>query len=148
MDPSIISAAISGVVSLITGYMTYHVGMQSTDQAKPDDETIHKGEQAMTLVKTGVSQYGNEDEQADLARFERNPLRYTSNVERVLTDIATRNPTFAQQLQAFAPQGTMQAGMQGNVNVSGQGKIYGNAFGVNEGEVHGGTYNFNDQQDT
>jgi hypothetical protein len=44
MDPQV----ISGVVSLVTGYMTYRVDMQQPEQQpKPDEEALQKGEQAI-----------------------------------------------------------------------------------------------------
>jgi hypothetical protein len=103
-DPQVISSVISGVVNLITGFMTYRVGMQQTEQHRPDDEALQKGEQVMTIVKTGVSQYGNEDEKADLANFQHNPQRYQANLARVLTAIATRTPVFMQELESLVKQ--------------------------------------------
>ncbi len=149
-DAGTIGAVISGVVSLISAYMTYRVGMKQAEQkeaAKPDDETLTKGEQAMAIVRTGVAQYGDEDEKADLANFERNPQRYEDNLARVLTDIAMRTPVFRQELESLTKQLDIQTGgVQGNVNVSGQGRIYGPSAGVNPGTMTG-SYTFNDRDD-
>ena len=153
VDPQVIAGAISGLVSLITGYMTYRVGMKNADQKgtpapeKPDDRTLKQGEQAIEVVKAGVAQYGDEDEQADLANFERNPTRYEDALRRVLTDVASRNPAFAQQLQTLAQQANIQTGgVQGTVNVSDQGRIYGPTAGTNTGTMSG-TYTFGREDD-
>ncbi len=142
MDPQV----ISGVVSLFTGYMTYRVGMQQPEQQpKPDEETLQKGEQVMTIVRTSVSQYGNQDEKADLANFERHPQRYGDILGRTLTDIATHTPVFMQQLESLVKQLDIQpGGVQGNVNVAGQDKIYGSSTGINQGTTTS-TYTFNDR---
>lgn len=148
-DPQIISATIGGIVSLITGYMTYRVGMKPAEQSadKPDEDTLKQGESALSIVRTSVSQYGNDDEKADLANFERNPPRYAEQLRQVLTDIATRYPVFMEQLDSFAQQNDLKRGqVRGSVNVSGQGRIYGNTAGVNQGDMTG-TYNFGTQDE-
>ena len=147
-DAGTIGAAISGIVSLVSAYMTYRVGMASAEAAKPDDDTLQKGESALNIVRTGVSQYGTADEKADLSSFERNPERYAGVLQQMLGDIAARYPVFQQELESFARQNDIKPAVQGTVNVSGQGKIYGNAFGVNQGQIQGGTYNINDRDET
>lgn len=53
-----------------------------------------------------------------------------------MTDIAAREPGFAQQLQTLAEQANIQTGgVHGEVKVSDHGKIVGGAFGVSTGEV-------------
>lgn len=148
-DAGTIGAVISGMVGLLSAYMTYRVGMaNANDAAKPDDETLQKGESALNIVRTGVSQYGTADEKTDLSSFERNPERYGGALQQVLFDIAARYPVFQQELESFARQNDVKPAVQGTVNVSGQGKIYGNAFGVNQGNIEGGTYNINDRDET
>ncbi len=147
-DAGTIGAAISGLVSLLSAYMTYRVGMADAEAAKPDDDTLQKGESALNIVRTGVSQYGTGDEKADLSSFERNPQRYAGSLQQVLADIAARYPVFQQELESFARQNDIRAAVQGTVKVSGQGKIYGNAFGVNQGNSQGGTYHINEHDET
>src|SRR5690349_20192987 len=102
-DPATIGAVITGMVSLVSAYMTYRVGMKQAEQkgtpapAKPDAKTLQDGETAMTVVKQGITQYGDADEQTDLANFERNPERYRDGLARVLHDIAGRETAFALQ---------------------------------------------------
>jgi hypothetical protein len=99
------------------------------------------------VIRAGIVTHGNEDEQADLASFERNPPRYADMFTRTLADIANRQPDFAQELRTVAQQANIQTGgVQGTVNVSDQGKIYGTATGVNTGTISG-TYTFNDHED-
>jgi hypothetical protein len=140
-DPATIGAVITGMVSLLSAYMTYRVGMKQAEQkgspapAKPDEATMKQSEAALTVVKQGVEQHGDDDERADLASFERNPQRYQEALARVLTDIATRSPAFAAQLQSLAQQANIQTGgVRGSVNVSGQGKVD-QAAGVNTGTM-------------
>jgi hypothetical protein len=62
----------------------------------------------------------------------------------VLADIAARQPAFATQLQTVAPQANIQTGgVQGNANVSGEGKVD-QAAGVNIGMM---TYHARDDKD-
>ena len=140
-DPITIgTAVITGLVTLMSAYMQYRASMKQADQkgapapAKTDE--IKQGETAMEVVKAGVERHGNEDERADLANFERNPQRYQDGLAHVLTDIAAREPAFAQQLQTLAQQANIQTGgVHGEVKVSDHGKIVGGAFGVSTGEV-------------
>jgi hypothetical protein len=99
------------------------------------------------VIRAGIATHGNADEQADLASFERNPPRNRGNLERAMADLAQRSQPFAQQLQTLAQQANIQTGgVQGTVNVSDQGKIYGTATGVNTGTISG-TYTFNDHDE-
>lgn len=144
-DPTIIGAAISGVVSLLSAYLTYRLGIRQAEQQaapeKPDDTTLVQGQHALELVIAGVDRHGDADEHADLASFRRNPQRYQETLAKVLTDIARREPAFAQQLQTFAQQAAIQAsGVHGTVN--NPGTITGNAAGVNTGTM---TYNARDE---
>lgn len=145
VDPTVIGAAISGVVSLITSYMTYRVGMKTAQNVapKPDDKTVQQGESAMEIVRTSVSQYGTEDEKTDLANFERNPQRYQANFVQVLTDIANRYPVFAQELQSFVRQNDVPPG---SINISGS-TIQGNVVKQNPGTINS-TYNIGDRDQT
>jgi hypothetical protein len=148
-DAITISAVITGLVTALTAYMKYRVDMKQAEQkgasAPAKTEEVAKGERAMEVVKAGIEQHGNEDEHADLANFERNPKRYQDGLARVLTDIAARKPAFAQQLQTLAQHANIQTGgAHGNVNVSGEGKIYGPASGVNTGSI---TYAYNEKDD-
>ncbi|WP_124682029.1 hypothetical protein [Candidatus Viridilinea mediisalina] len=76
--------------------------------------------------------------------------RQAEHFVRALTDIAAREPAFAQQLQTLAQQANIQTGgVQGSVNVSGQGKVYGTTGGVITGTVTGNyTLGKDDEQAT
>ncbi len=103
MEPTIAGSIISGIVSLVSAYLTSRVGMKDAAQKEPpsdklDEETLKQGEAAMNLVRTGIAQYGTADDQADLVNFERNPRRSEQTLAAVVTDLARRNAAFAQQL--------------------------------------------------
>ncbi|NOK59878.1 MAG: hypothetical protein GFH27_549291n70 [Chloroflexi bacterium AL-W] len=121
MDPATISAGITGVVGLLSAYMQYRVGMKQAEQKgeaapqKPEQQTLEKGEQALVVVQKAVAEHGNEDDQADLANFERNPGRYKDDIIRVIQDIAKRDQAFADQILKLQPQVGNKAN-QGTVN--------------------------------
>jgi hypothetical protein len=149
-DPITIGVAvITGLVGAYKAYTEYKAAVvtaQAAQQAAPaKTEDVAKGEQVAQVVETGIQKYGNEDERADLANFARNPERYREGLAHVLSDIAKREAAFAGQLQTVAQQANIQTGgVQGSVNVSGEGKIYGPATGVNEGDI---TYTYNPTTD-
>ncbi len=65
----------------------------------------------------------------------------------MLTDIARRNSTFAQQLQMLAQQANIEPGsVQGTVTVTGEGKVYGQIAGTNTGMMNA-TYTFGSHDD-
>lgn len=148
---TIAAAVITGLVGAYKAYAEYRAAVaKAKDEQKAEPaktEEAAKGEQVAQLVKAGVEQHGNEDERADLANFERNPERYQEGLARSLSDLASREPTFARRLQTVAQQAGVQgSGVQGNVNVSGDGKVYGTAAGVNTGTISG-TYTFGEDND-
>ena len=145
-DPITIgTTAIGALVTLMTGYMQYRAAVETAKQAgtAPPSSPMEadQGERALTVVKEGIATYGNADEQADLANFERNPQRNRADIERTMSDLAARSQPFAQQLQTLAHHANIQTGgVQGSVNVTDEGKIYGPATGVNTGDI---TYTYN-----
>ena len=148
---TIAAVVITGLVGTYKAYTEYRAAVakakeeQKAEPAKTEAAT--KGEQVAEVVKAGVERHGSEDERTDLANFERNPQRYGEGLARTLSDLAAREPAFAHQLQTVAQQAGVQgSGVQGNVNVSGEGKVYGTAVGVNTGTV-AGTYNFGEDKD-
>lgn len=147
IDPAIAGAMITGIVSTLTAYMNYKVGMRKAEQegaarpTAPDTKTVERAEAALPVVQRAVEQYGNEDEKTDLVSFERNPQRNASNLERTLIDIVGRVPEVAQQLQTLAQQANVQGS---GVNISG-GTVYGSVTGQNTG-TQTNTYTFGDQE--
>lgn len=148
IDPQIIGPAISGIVSLITSFMSYRLGIKKAkdggagEPPKPDPTALQKGEQAYEIVKAGVTQHGDADDQADLANFERNPQRYADTLNRTVTSLAQRVPAFADQLQTLAQQANIQTG---GVRISG-GNIIGNVLDTNTGTINS-TYTINDRNE-
>ncbi len=136
------TAVITGLVGAYKAYTEYKAATAKATEQKapppPKGEAAAQGEQAAPIIKTGVAQHGDADEQADLVNFERNPARYEAAMAKVLADIAARAPAFAGQLQTIAEQANIQTGgVQGNVTVNDQGKIIGTAVGVNTGTIEG-----------
>lgn len=155
IDPTTASAVISGLVTSLTSYMTYRVNMKKAEYEakapteKPDNKTMEQGEAGLAVIEQGIKQHGTPDEQTALMGFQQNPTMFRPVLEDALRSLAVRSPEFAQQLQSLAQQANIQlGGIQGTVNVSGQGKVYGNAFGVVHGNVEGGTYNVNEHDDS
>jgi hypothetical protein len=149
-DPITIgAAAITGLVGLYKAYTEYKAAAlkagPTAAPAKTDEAT--KGEQVAQVLETGIQQHGKPDEQTALAGYQQNPQLFEPVLSKVIADVAGRNPAFAQQLQTLAQQAGVQgSGVQGNINVSGQGKIQGQAAGVNTGTMSG-TFSFNDDDD-
>jgi len=57
-------------------------------------------------------------------------------LSKVIADVAARSPAFAGQLQTLAQQANIQTGgAQGKVEISGEGKVYGPAVGLNPGTI-------------
>jgi len=99
------------------------------------------------VVERGIQKYGKPEEQTALAGYQQSPQLFEPVLSKVLSDIAAREPAFAGQLQTVAQQANIQTGgVQGSVNVSGQGKIYGTAVGTNTGSITG-TYTIGDDKD-
>jgi hypothetical protein len=144
-------AVITGLVALMTGYMKYRADMKQAEQkgaaAPAKTEEVTKGETALAQVKQGVAQHGDEKDQNALAQFETDPDDYRDVFEKKLARLAERSPAFAQQLQTVAQQANIQTGgVQGSVNVSGEGKVYGPVVGANTGTISG-TYTLGKKDD-
>jgi hypothetical protein len=106
-----------------------------------------QGEQAAPIIKAGVEQHGEPKDVKVVENFEDDPEMYEEAMQKALARLAERSQPFAQQLQTLAQQANIQTGgVQGSVNVSGEGKVYGTAVGVNTGTVTG-TYTFGDKDE-
>ncbi len=138
-DPITIGiAVITGLVSAYKAYTEYRAAVAKTGTAAAPAKTeeVTKGEQVATVVETGIQKYGKPEEQTALAGYQQSPQLFEPVLSKVLSDIAAREPDFAGQLQTVAQQANIQTGgVQGSVNVSGQGKISGIAGGVITGNV-------------
>ncbi|HEU4328554.1 MAG TPA: hypothetical protein VFS21_35780, partial [Roseiflexaceae bacterium] len=132
-----LSALIGGLVSAYSAYASYRAAtaQAATTQAPAPDKSAAaaQGEQAAPLVKAAVAQHGEAREQTTLSLFEEDPTTYQEALARVLTQLAERNPAFAQQIQALAvPAPT--GGIQSTQVIGGQAQV-GTAVGVNTGTV-------------
>jgi len=139
-DPIIIgTAAITGLVGVYKAYTDYKAAVAKAGEkeaAPTKSAEAAKGEQATPLVKAAVQQHGDTKDQRALANFEDDPELYEGALKTMLTRLTDRSPAFAQQFQTLVQQANIQTGgVQGSVNVSGQGRISGVAGGVITGDV-------------
>jgi len=139
-EPITIGAAvITGLVGAYKAYTDYKAAVAKAEAEKKaaptKDAEAAKGEQAAPLVKAAVQQHGDAKAQQTLALFEDDPDTYDEALRKVMTRLAEQSPAFATQLQTVAQQANIQTGgVQGSVNVSGQGKVD-QAAGVNTGTM-------------
>ena len=141
-------AVITGLVGAYKAYTEYKAAVakaQAEQQAAPaKTEEVAKGEKVAQVIETGIQKYGKPEEQTALAGYQQSPQLFAPVLTKVLTDIAARQPAFATQHQTLAPQANIQTGgVQGNANVSGEGKVD-QAAGVNIGMM---TYHARDDKD-
>ena len=127
-DPVTITAIITGLVGAFTAYTEYKaaVATAAAKQEPPPTKSAAaaQGEQAAPIIQDGIARHGDAKEQTTLQLFVDDPATYQEAFEKVLARVAERAQPFAQQLQTLAPQANIQAGgVQGTVNVAGQGKI-------------------------
>ena len=138
-DPVTLGVIITGLVGAYKAYTDYKAAVAKTGEkeaAPAKSAEAAKGEQAAPLVKAAVQQHGDPKDQRALENFEDDPELYAGALKTMLTRLADRSPAFAQQLQTLAQQANIQTGgIQGSVNVSGQGRISGVAGGVITGDV-------------
>jgi Na+-transporting methylmalonyl-CoA/oxaloacetate decarboxylase gamma subunit len=145
------TAVIAGLVAAYKAYTDYKAAVVKAEAEKAaapaKSAEAAKGEQVAPVVKAAVQQHGTAKEQTTLELFEGDPDTYRTALEKVLADLATKNSAFAGQLQTVAQQADIQTGgVSGTVNVSGEGKVYGAAVGVNIGEIKG-EYKFGAEDD-
>lgn len=139
-DPVTLGVIITGLVGAYKAYTEYKAAVvkaQAEQKAAPaKTEEATKGEQVAQVVERGIQTYGKPEEQTALAGYQQSPQLFESALNKVLADIAAREPAFASQLQTLAQQANIQTGgVHGEVKVSDHGKIVGGAFGVSTGEV-------------
>ena len=99
---------ITGLVGAYKAYTEYKVAVvkdQAEQKAAPTkDAEAAKGEQVAQVVETGIQKYGKSEEQTALAGYQQSPQLFEPVLSKVLSDIAAREPAFAQQLQTVAQQ--------------------------------------------
>ncbi len=102
-----IAAVITGLVSLMTGYMTYRNEKQQIEQAGGEQPTetpqVQEGKQALEVVREGIQTHGTTAEQNDLESFESDPTsqRRVDNLTQSLQDLAQRNEQFRAMLESL-----------------------------------------------
>jgi uncharacterized membrane protein YebE (DUF533 family) len=148
---TIAGVVIGGLVSAYKAYTEYKAATTKAAEAKAPapakSEAAVKGEQAAPIIKAGVEQHGEPKDVKVVANFEDDPETYEEALQKMLARLAASSQPFAQQLQTLAQQADIQTGgVQGSVNVSGQGKVIGPSAGVNTGTM-GGTFNVGGDDD-
>jgi len=125
----ILSAVINGLVSVFTAYTQYKAATKQAEvkqEAPPAQSAeVAKGEVVAQVVETAITKHGTEDERADLANFQRNPQRYADTIAAVIRELATREPSFAQQLQLLAQQANIARAGSNVVNINNDASNYG-----------------------
>jgi hypothetical protein len=97
-----ITAVITGLVSLIKGYMTYRNEKAKIEQEgsqAPSQAELHEGEQALQTVEAGVKQHGGGTEQQTLDLFKQQPGVFQKPLADVLLQLADQKPDFAALLR-------------------------------------------------
>lgn len=150
-DPVTLGVIITGLVGAYKAYTEYKAAVaklrEKQDTPPSKGEAAAKGEQVAPLIKAAVEQHGATKEQTTLQLFEDDPETYEEPLKKVLISLADHNPAFASHIQTLAQKADIQTGgIQGSINVSGQGKVYGPAAGVNTGTMSG-TYSFGETDD-
>jgi len=148
---TIAGVVITGLVGAYKAYTEYRAAVgKAKEQGKPEptkSEQAAQGEQAAPIIKAGVQQHGEPKDVKVVENFEEDAETYEEALQKALSRLAERSQPFAQQLQTLAQQANIQTGgVQGSVNVSGEGRVYGTAAGVVTGTVSG-TYSFKDEDE-
>jgi hypothetical protein len=148
---TIAGVVIGGLVSAYKAYTEYKAATAKATETKTappaKSEAAAKGEQAAPIIKASVQQHGEPKDVRVVESFEDDPDTYEKALQKTLARLAERSQPFAQQLQTLAQQANIQTGgVQGSVNVSDQGRVYGTATGVNTGTISG-TYTFKDDDE-
>ena len=144
MDASLLTPIITGLVGAYTAYTQYQAAVTTatTRQAPPPPKPVEaaQGEQAALLVQAAVAQHGDTKAQTTLALFDDDPETYQEAVQRILVNLATQKPEFAQALQAAAEQaGLVRRDAGGQVTID--GNVYGAVVQDNSGSITS-TYTF------
>jgi hypothetical protein len=103
-----IAAVITGLVSLMTGYMTYRNEKQRIEQpgdTEPDATSqVQEGKQALDVVREGIQKHGDTNDQRTLAGFEAEPDEYADMLKKKLTNLAQQNEHFRAMLTDLPPR--------------------------------------------
>jgi len=147
MDPSLLTPLITGLIGAYTAYAQYKAAVAAKPQATPaapPPEAV-QGEQVAPLVQAAVAEHGDPKAQTTLALFADDPVTYREAVQRILVNLATENPAFAQALAAAAEQvGLVRRDAGGQIHIGGH--VYGAVVQHNSGSITG-TYTFGSQDE-
>ena len=136
-------AVITGIVSLISAYMTYR-GVVATAEAKhaphpaPPAEAA-TGERALAVVQHAATT-GTEDQRQDLMSFERNPSRNQDQLRRAVRELIEANPALLTELRSLLATAPATATTNyGSVTID-NSTVNAPVIGVNTGTVNSTSY--------
>jgi len=130
-------AVITGIVSLVSAYMTYR-GVVATAEAQhaphptPPAEAA-TGERALAVVQRAAAT-GTEDQRQDLMGFERNPSRNQDQLRRAVRELIEANPALLTELRSILATAPTTTNITGSVSITG-GSVTGVVTGVNTGTI-------------
>jgi len=160
---SLTLAAIAGIVAAVVKYLTASKGaeivgekaMEKVGEASGEG-LVNIGKHAYDGIKHALIKRGEHAKKADnaLEDVEEDPTDedYQRKLATELEKLAAHDADLHNLLEHLSTivqqaQTQISGSVQGLVNVSGQGKIYGPTSGVNTGTMMGGTYNINYEDD-
>lgn len=139
MEALSIGVIITSLLSVMKIWTKYDIEKRKVaSEGKPEPEKpaeADKGKKVAEVVEAGIETHGNDDEKEDLKGFQRNPERYAEMMQRVLSELAKREPAFAQQLRELAKEHKVKqsGGVHGEANIG--GNSYGQTAGVSTGTM-------------
>lgn len=160
---SLTLAAIGGIVTAIVKYLLASkaseiVGQKALEKVGESggEALVEAGKHAFDGIKHALGTHGEDAKKANkaLQDVEEDPTdedyqhKLASELEKLAAhDADLRN--LLEQLSSVVQQAQTQISgtVQGMINVSGQGQIYGPTAGVNTGTMMGGTYHITEKGD-
>jgi hypothetical protein len=158
---SLTLAAIGGIVTAIVKYLLANKASEIVEQkalekvGESSGEAIVKaGKYAFDSIQHALESRSDAAKQATKAlidlREDPSDEDYQQKLTIELEKLAEHDADLSNQLEHLSSlvqqtQTQISGNVQGMINVSGQGSIYGPAAGVNTGTMEGGTYNINDK---
>jgi hypothetical protein len=156
-------AAIGGIVTAIVKYLLASkaseiVGQKAMEKVgeSSGEALVEAGKHAFDGINHALIKRGEDAKKANkaLADVEEDPTDedYQRKLATELEKLAAHDADLRNMLEHLSSlvqqaQTQISGNVQGMVNVSGQGKIYGPTAGVNTGTMMGGTYHVNDKDD-
>lgn len=141
VDPSALLPWIAPIITTVVTYMRTQGIQKSADKMaevvgeKAAEETLRKGEKALTFLRSHFFAKADEKAKRALANVEQDPddEDYRQKLMKETARLASADPTFAQHLKALG--GHMATAQSGGVTIENKAPNYG-AQGVFNNPVH------------